>query len=310
MSYQGAAYEGLTCNFLEIAFAAGGRVAVRGRDAGGARLAREPGGAEVHGRRDRVRRGAARRGHLHGGAGPARVRERHVSFMRNWSYAYALNQKAPKVQGQLRGLPAAAVGGREARGDPGRQRPVPLRLLGEPGGRAAVRRPPDVAGDAEAEHGRVLAPVGARGDVRGRRRCRRRSRTRPSCEQAIEQAKPRPVSPVYTQISQAIYKNVNAALARRDQPGGRARAGERRDQRGARDVLMVSLLIVGAGARGATFADWARRHPVRRARRRRGRAARRLPRPARRRARRPARAALRRLARGGGAPASGSPTPR
>ena len=32
-------------------------------------------------------------------------------------------------------------------------------------------------------------------------------------KQAIEQAEPRPVSPVYTQISQAIYENVNQALA-------------------------------------------------------------------------------------------------
>ena len=32
-------------------------------------------------------------------------------------------------------------------------------------------------------------------------------------KQAVEQAKSRPVSPVYTQISQAIYKNVNAALS-------------------------------------------------------------------------------------------------
>ncbi len=30
-------------------------------------------------------------------------------------------------------------------------------------------------------------------------------------KQAIEQAKSRPVSPVYPQISEAIYKNVNAA---------------------------------------------------------------------------------------------------
>jgi multiple sugar transport system substrate-binding protein len=30
--------------------------------------------------------------------------------------------------------------------------------------------------------------------------------------QAIAQAKPRPVSPVYPLVSQAIYKNVNAAL--------------------------------------------------------------------------------------------------
>ena len=35
---------------------------------------------------------------------------------------------------------------------------------------------------------------------------------------AISQAKARPVSPVYPQISQAIYKNVNEALAGRTSP--------------------------------------------------------------------------------------------
>ena len=37
-------------------------------------------------------------------------------------------------------------------------------------------------------------------------------------EKAIEQANPRPVSPVYNQISQAIYKNVNKALAGETSP--------------------------------------------------------------------------------------------
>jgi multiple sugar transport system substrate-binding protein len=35
---------------------------------------------------------------------------------------------------------------------------------------------------------------------------------------AISQAKARPVSPVYPQISQAIYKNVNAALSGQTSP--------------------------------------------------------------------------------------------
>lgn len=37
-------------------------------------------------------------------------------------------------------------------------------------------------------------------------------------KQAVEQAQPRPVSPVYTQISQAIYKNVSNALAGQTDP--------------------------------------------------------------------------------------------
>jgi multiple sugar transport system substrate-binding protein len=36
--------------------------------------------------------------------------------------------------------------------------------------------------------------------------------------QALSQAKARPVSPVYPQISQAIYKNVNDALTGRTSP--------------------------------------------------------------------------------------------
>jgi len=33
-----------------------------------------------------------------------------------------------------------------------------------------------------------------------------------SAEKAVQQGKPRPVSPVYTQISEAIFKNVYSAL--------------------------------------------------------------------------------------------------
>ena len=52
------------------------RAAVGGRQAGDARLAGEPRGAGAHGRRDRERRGAQGRDHVHGGAGAARVRGR------------------------------------------------------------------------------------------------------------------------------------------------------------------------------------------------------------------------------------------
>ena len=40
----------------------------------------------------------------------------------------------------------------------------------------------------------------------------------PTLLQALSQAHARPVSPVYPQISQAIYKNVNDALAGRTSP--------------------------------------------------------------------------------------------
>ena len=42
--------------------------------------------------------------------------------------------------------------------------------------------------------------------------------------QALKQAKARPVSPVYPQISQAIYTNVNNALAGRSTPAAALKA--------------------------------------------------------------------------------------
>ena len=74
---------------------------------------------------------------------------------------------------------------------------------------------------------------------------------------AIEQAKSRPVSPVYPQISQAIYKNVNQALSGAHEPGGRAQERAVRHGEGAEDVLMAAeLVVLDRGARiGFSFRD-------------------------------------------------------
>ena len=45
-------------------------------------------------------------------------------------------------------------------------------------------------------------------------------------KQAIEQAKSRPVSPVYPQISEAIYKNVNEALSGATSPEDALKNGQ------------------------------------------------------------------------------------
>ena len=59
-------------------------------------------------------------------------------------------------------------------------------------------------------------------------------------ERAIGAAKPRPVSPVYPQISQAIYKNVNQALAGSHRHGRRGQGDEQSDPEGARDLLSAA----------------------------------------------------------------------
>jgi multiple sugar transport system substrate-binding protein len=49
--------------------------------------------------------------------------------------------------------------------------------------------------------------------------------------QAITQARPRPVSPVYTQISQAIYENAHDALTGQATPDAAASAMNQEIQR-------------------------------------------------------------------------------
>ena len=184
----------------------------------------------------------------------------NVAFMRNWSYAYSLNQKAPKLKGNFEVSPLPPWEGGKRAGILGGNGPFISAYSENPKGallfvdhlsspetlerNMAVYSLPSVL-KATYDEPEIQQKIPYSAEL----------------EKAIEQANPRPVSPVYNQISQAIYKNVNAALAGADQPRRRARAGRRRDQQGARHVLMVSLLMVGAGARGTTFADWARRHP-------------------------------------------------
>jgi multiple sugar transport system substrate-binding protein len=56
--------------------------------------------------------------------------------------------------------------------------------------------------------------------------------------QALQQAKSRPVSPVNNQISQAIYKNVNDALAGRVSPKDALAKGRQADLERPLDVLI------------------------------------------------------------------------
>ena len=73
--------------------------ALRGRQEGRVRLAGEPQGAAVHGRRHQGRRGAEGRDDLHGGGGArAPSRPARATFMRNWPYAYAHRQEDTRTR--------------------------------------------------------------------------------------------------------------------------------------------------------------------------------------------------------------------
>ena len=159
------------------------------------------------------------------------------AYMRNWPYAYALNQKAKRVKDNFDVGPQPTFEGGGKAGILGGHNSVISAYSKNPGGAAEADRLHRLAGDPEGVRGAVLAAAGARrrlrrpggqeGDaVRGRARARA-SRTRV----------PGRCRPVYPQISQAIYKNVNAALSGQTVAGGRDQAGPVGHREGAGDLL-------------------------------------------------------------------------
>ena len=149
------------------------------------------------------------------------------AFMRNWPYAYALGKKGPQGQGQVQGHPVPDLRGRRQGRHPRRPQHRDLRLLEEPGAAPDVHRLLRVTGRSRR---RCLLQVlaGADASPRSYERAGRQEGApvrAPSSSRRSQQAKARPVSPVYPQISQAIYKNVNEALCRAASPAGRAEEG-------------------------------------------------------------------------------------
>jgi multiple sugar transport system substrate-binding protein len=134
------------------------------------------------------------------------------AFMRNWPYAYALNQKAERVKGKFSVAPLPAYQGGGKAGVLGGANAVISAYTENPGG--ALQLVDYISGP---EHQRLIASkfslaptVSATYDDPA---VRKALPFAAELKQAVSQAKARPVSPVYPQISQAIYKNVNAALA-------------------------------------------------------------------------------------------------
>ena len=199
--YQGAAYEGLTCDFLEIAFAAGGKVLSEDGHEGRVRLARERQGAAVHGRRHQERRRAEGRDDLHGGGGahrPSRAAARPSSATgRTRTRPPRRTRSAPEFE--VAAVPG--VRGRRQGRHPRRPQRRDLRQRQEPGRLARwcstssptrqqhkilaseFSLPPAIASAYDDAEVKKALPFAA------------------ELKQAISQAKSRPVSPVYPQIS-------------------------------------------------------------------------------------------------------------
>jgi multiple sugar transport system substrate-binding protein len=218
--YQGAAYEGLTCDFLELMFAAGGQVL----NADGTKSAiNSPQSVKaLQLMVDGVKNGTAPKAvttYMEPQALSAWETGKYA-FMRNWPYAYALSQndKTSKVKGKFKVAPQPAFAGGGKAGILGGHNSVISVYSKNPGAALAVV---DYVTSLETNVSNAskfsLAPVltAAYDDAK----VKKALPFSDELKQAIAQAKARPVSPVYPQISEAIYNNVNDALAGRQTAG-------------------------------------------------------------------------------------------
>ena len=111
IAYQGASYEGLTVNFLELAFAAGGKIL---SDDGKKPEIDSPQNVKaLKFMVDGIKSGAAPKAVTTYMEEPARrtFESGQATFMRNWPYCYALAQEAPKTKGKFEVVPFPAFEG-------------------------------------------------------------------------------------------------------------------------------------------------------------------------------------------------------
>jgi multiple sugar transport system substrate-binding protein len=215
--YQGAPYEGLTCNYLELAFAAGGRVL---SDDGKKSEINSPQNVKaLQLMVDGVKKGIAARGVTTYMEEESRryFESGKATFMRNWPYAYALGERAKAVKGKFDVMPFPDFEGGGKAGILGGHNQVVSVYSKNPG--AALKWIDYITGTEnqkrqfiEYSQSPTLKAIYDDPDVQ------KKYAFASQLRDAISQAKSRPVSPVYPQVSQAIYQNVNAALSGKATP--------------------------------------------------------------------------------------------
>jgi trehalose/maltose transport system substrate-binding protein len=210
--YQGAAYEGLTCDFLELAFGAGGQVL--SEDGTKAVIDSPENLKALQFMVDGIKNGAAPKAvtTYMEPESLAAFQTGKYAYHRNWPYAYALNQDAEKVKGKFDAAPQPVFEGGEPAGILGGHNSVISVYSKNPG---AALKLVDFIGSPEIQQMYAadysLTPV--RSETYDNPAVRKALPFADALREAVTNAHSRPVSPVYPQISQAIYKNVNAALA-------------------------------------------------------------------------------------------------
>ena len=208
--YQGFRYEGLTVNFLELLFSAGGNVL--SEDGKEATADSQEVKDVLKFMADGIKNGAAPKAVTTYKEEESRraFESGNATFMRNWPYAYALG-KDSKIADNFEITNFPGYAGNEGAGVLGGYDLAISAFSKNPEGSLAFIE--FATGEeqqklmaTEASLPPTLTAVYDDPEVKKAMPFAEELRT------AIEQAQPRPVSPVYPQISEAIYNNVFAAL--------------------------------------------------------------------------------------------------
>ncbi|WP_272475707.1 ABC transporter substrate-binding protein [Baekduia alba] len=212
ITYQGAAYEGLTCDFLELAFAAGGDVL--SADGSKSVIDSPQNLAALKLMVDGIHSGAASKAVTTYQEEDARraFEAGKATFMRNWPYAYALGEQAPKVKGKFAVAPLPSFAGAGKAGILGGHNMVISAYSKNPG---AALKLVDWFTSAQTEKQDMIkyARASVLSATYDDAAVQKAVPFAAALRDGVAQAKSRPVSPVYPQISEAISKNVNAALS-------------------------------------------------------------------------------------------------
>jgi multiple sugar transport system substrate-binding protein len=216
--YQGASYEGLTVNFLELLYSGGG--SVLSEDGQEVQVNSPEGQAALEFMANGVQSGAVPKAVTTYMEEESRraFESGNATFMRNWPYAYALGKESkiadqfdittfPSFEG---GEPASVLGGINLAISAFSKNPEAAAAFIDFATREQVQKtnflesasPPCFA--AVYDDPQVQKKYAFASDLKA----------------AVEQGQARPVSPVYPQISEAIFTNVYDALQGRAEPQG------------------------------------------------------------------------------------------
>jgi multiple sugar transport system substrate-binding protein len=214
--YQGASYEGLTVNFLELLYSGGGTVL--SEDGQSVEVNSPEGEAALAFMADGIKNGDAPKAVTTYMEEESRraFESGNATFMRNWPYAYSLGKESkiakdfdvgtfPSFEG---GEPAGVLGG------------INLAISAyskNPEGAAAFI---DYATSEDVQKANFLesASPPCFAAVYDDPEVQKEYAFASDLKAAVEQGQSRPVSPVYSQISEAIYTNVYDALQGRAEP--------------------------------------------------------------------------------------------